>query len=66
VKGSNIDISKVKVRVEMQNFLSSTFINIYIAIWSCMLLEDVMQVLPLVMPQVFVDQFFFIWGHESL
>jgi hypothetical protein len=30
-----------------------------------MLLEDVMQVLPLLMPQVFVDQIFFIWGHEQ-
>jgi hypothetical protein len=32
----------------------------YIANWSCMLLEDVMQVLPLLMPLVFVDQFIFI------
>jgi hypothetical protein len=36
----------------------------YIVILSCMLLENVMQVLPLLMPQVFVNQFFFIWGHE--
>jgi len=42
----------------MQNFLSWTFKNIYISIWSCMLLEDVMQVLPLLMPPIFVDQFF--------
>jgi hypothetical protein len=26
-----------------------------------MLLEDMMQVLPLLMPQVFVDQLVFIW-----
>jgi hypothetical protein len=30
-----------------------------------MLLKDVMQVLPLLMPQIFVDQFVFIWGHEQ-
>jgi hypothetical protein len=29
----------------MQNFLSWTFKNIYIVIWSCMLLEDIMQIL---------------------
>ncbi len=33
----------------------------YITIWFCMLLEDMMQVLPLLMPQVFVDQLVFIW-----
>jgi len=27
----------------------------YIAIWSCILLEDVMQVLPLLVPQAFID-----------
>jgi len=39
------------------------YIYIYIAVWSCMLLKDIMQVLPLSMPQIFVDQFLFIWGH---
>jgi hypothetical protein len=29
-----------------------------------MLLEDVIQVLPLLVPQAFVDQFVFIWGCE--
>jgi hypothetical protein len=29
-----------------------------------MLLEDAMQVLPLLVPQAFVDQFVFIWGCE--
>jgi hypothetical protein len=29
-----------------------------------MLLENAMQVLPLFMPQVFVNQIFFFWGHE--
>ncbi len=30
-----------------------------------MLLEDVMQVLSLLVPQAFVDQFVFIWGCEQ-
>jgi hypothetical protein len=36
-----------------------------IAIWSCMLLENVMHVLHLLVPQTFVDQFVFIWGCEQ-
>ncbi len=60
--GGNIDISKVKIRVEIQNFFFWTFKNMYIVILSCMLLENVMQVLPLLMPQVFVNQFFFHLG----
>jgi hypothetical protein len=27
-----------------------------------MLLEDVMQVLPLLVPQALIDQIFYIWG----
>jgi len=34
-------------------------------IWSCMLLENVMEVLHLLMPKKFVDQFLFIFGHEQ-
>jgi hypothetical protein len=30
-----------------------------------MLLEDVMQAFPLLLPQVFVNQFVFIWGCEQ-
>ncbi len=40
------------------------FKKLCIAIWSCMLLENVMQVLTLLVPQTFVDQFFKIWGCE--
>jgi hypothetical protein len=29
-----------------------------------MLLEDVLQILPLLMPKTFVTQFVFAWGHE--
>ncbi len=35
-----------------------------IAIWSCMKLEDVLKVLPLLMLKKFLDQFIFIWGCE--
>jgi hypothetical protein len=41
------------------------FKKIYIAIWSCMVLEDVMQAFPLLLPPVFVNQFVFIWGCEQ-
>ncbi len=30
-----------------------------------MLLEDVLQILPLLMPKTLVDQFVFVWGHEQ-
>ncbi len=30
-----------------------------------MLLEDVLEILPLLMPKTFVDQFMFVWGHEQ-
>jgi hypothetical protein len=36
--------------------------NNSITIWSCMLLEDVMELLFMLMPQIFVQQFFFTWG----
>jgi hypothetical protein len=64
VRGSNIDVNKLESRVVMQHFLSQAFKKNYIAILSRMLLEDVMQVPPLLMPQAFVYQFVFIWGCE--
>jgi hypothetical protein len=39
--------------------------HFYIAIWSCMLLEDVLEILPLLMPKTLVDQFMFVWEHEQ-
>jgi hypothetical protein len=30
-----------------------------------MLLKDVLEILPLLMPKTFVDQFVFVWGHEQ-
>jgi hypothetical protein len=55
---------KVEVKVGVENFLAKTFEKFYIIIWSCMKLEDVLEVLPMFMPKTFVDQFIFIWGHE--
>jgi hypothetical protein len=43
----NIDKSKVKVRVGIKHFLSHALENFYITIWSCMKLEDVLEVLPM-------------------
>jgi hypothetical protein len=46
----------------------SIFFNVIkkfnVAIWSCMKLEDVLKVLPLLMLKKFLDQFIFIWGCE--
>jgi hypothetical protein len=49
----------------VEDFLVKTFENFYVAIWSCMKLEDVLEVLPMLMPKFFVDRFVFIWGHEQ-
>jgi hypothetical protein len=49
--GINIDSMKVEVRARMEHFLSMAFENSYIRIWSCMNLEDVLKVLPMVMPK---------------
>jgi hypothetical protein len=52
---NNVDINKVKAKTRVQYFY-------YIAIWSCMLLKDVMQVFLLLIPQIFTNQFVFIQG----
>jgi hypothetical protein len=65
MKGNNININNLKMKVKMQHFLFGTFKKNYIMIWSCMLLENVMEVLHLLMPKKFVDQFLFIFGHEQ-
>jgi len=51
--GINIDLTKVEVRARMEHFLSMAFENFYIRIWSCMKLEDVLKVLPILMPNFF-------------
>jgi hypothetical protein len=54
----------MEVRVGVEHFLSKAFKKFYIAIWSYMRLVDVLEVLPLLMLEEFVDQFMFIWGCE--
>jgi hypothetical protein len=41
------------------------FEHFYIFIWSYMLLEDVLEILPLLMPKILINQFVFVWGHEQ-
>jgi len=45
VKGRNIDVNKMGARVGVQHFLSQAFKRHYIVIWSCILQEDVMEIL---------------------
>jgi hypothetical protein len=59
VFGKNIDRSKVKLKVGMQHFFSQAFKYFYIAIWSCVKLEDVLKVLPMFMCKTFLEQFSF-------
>jgi hypothetical protein len=61
-KGRNIDSIKVEARVGIQHFFTNALKKFYIGIWSCMLIEDVMEVFTLLLPQDFIDQFVFIWG----
>jgi len=64
VFGKNIDRSIMEVKVGVEHFLSQVFKYFYIAIWSCMKLEDVLEVLPMLMPKTFLEQFVFVWGCE--
>jgi len=48
----------------MENFLCKAFQKFHITIWSCMKREDVLEVLPMLMPKSFL-WFIFIWGHEQ-
>jgi hypothetical protein len=49
--GINIDSTKVEIKARVEHFLSTAFENFYIIIWSCMKLEDVLKVLPMLMPK---------------
>ncbi len=46
----NIDKSKVEVRDGIEHFLSKDLKKFYIVIWSCMKLEDVLEVFIMSMP----------------
>jgi hypothetical protein len=63
--GKNINMNKMEVRTRMQHFFFHAFKYFYIAIWSCMKLEDVLEVLHMLMPKYFLEQFVFIWGCEQ-
>jgi hypothetical protein len=64
VFGRNVDKTKMEVKVGVENFLVKAFEEIYVAIWSCMKLENVLKVLPMFMPENFLNWFVFIWGCE--
>jgi hypothetical protein len=63
--GRNVDKAKVEVRARLEDFLLKAFEKIYVAIWFCMKLQDVLEVLPMFMPTNFMDQLVFIWGCEQ-
>jgi hypothetical protein len=62
VFGRNVNKTKMEVRVGVENFLA--FEMFYITIWSCMKFEDVLETLPMLMPNNFVERFVFSWEHE--
>jgi hypothetical protein len=53
--GRIVDKAKVEVKVRVEDFLVKAFEKFYITIWSCMKFEDVLEVLPMFMPENFVD-----------
>ncbi len=61
----NIDISKVEVKAKVKHFLSNFLKRFYVIIWSYMKLEDVLEVLPMLMLEKFLNEFIFIWEHEQ-
>jgi hypothetical protein len=65
VRGRNIDSTKLEVRTEIQHFFTYAIKKFYFGIWFCMLIEDAMEVLTLLLRQDFIDQFVFIWGCEQ-
>jgi hypothetical protein len=65
VFGKILTRAKSKWELEWNIFFNHAFEKFYIAIWSCMKLEDVLEVLPMLISNMFVDYFVFIWGHEQ-
>jgi hypothetical protein len=63
--GRNVDKTKMEVRVRMDDFLTNAYQKFQSAIWSYMKLKDVLEVLPMIMPENFLDLFVFIWGSEN-
>jgi hypothetical protein len=61
----NLDISKLEICARVHDFLFQAFEQFYIVIWLCMLLKDVLEILPSLMPKTFSDQFVFVRGCEQ-
>ncbi len=58
--------AKLKLRLEFQSFSFQWFKKVpQIAIWFCMKFEDVLEVLPMLMPKKFVNEFIFIWKSKQ-
>ncbi len=55
----------MEVRIGVENFLHKSFQKFHIIIWSRMKLGDVLEVLPMLMLESFLDRFILIWGHEE-
>jgi hypothetical protein len=60
-----LTILKWKLGLECKFFLSKTFQKFHIVIWSCMKLEDVLEVLPMLMLESFLGWFVFFGGREQ-
>ncbi len=56
----NLNVSKLETCVGVQDFFFRAFEHFYIDIWLCMLLENVFEILLLLMPKTFIDQFVFV------
>ncbi len=52
--GKNVDRTKMEIKVGVENFLNKAFQKFHITIWSCMKLEDVLEVLPMLMLESFL------------
>jgi hypothetical protein len=66
VFGKNINKIKVEMRIRVKHFLVHAFEKFYIAIWSCMKLEDVLEILLMLILDTFVDQFVSIWDANNV
>jgi hypothetical protein len=61
----NLNVSKLEIRARVQDFLARAFEHFYIVIWLCMLLQNVLEILLLLMPKTLINQFVFVWGCEQ-
>ncbi len=66
MQGRNIDRIKVEIIAGVQHFLIHAFKKFYIAIWFCMLIEDVMEVLTLLLPHNVIEQFVSFGGMNNV